>query len=208
MCSSDLALREIVGPEGLRPEDAERYSAICKRLTSHVEKAAAPLGEEAALFDLVFRPDHLTALPFEPALIAVLSERMVEARACVASQAYLAAVIIAGSVLEGLCLGYGKLNMAAVNRTYGVKYQKAPPRFSEWKLVHWIEVLAELGVFAPNVARFGQVLRDFRNYIHPSEQLANGFSPDRHTASIGVQVVVAAIDDLARATAPATEPAS
>lgn len=40
---------------------------------------------------------------------------------------------------------------------------------------------------------------DFRNYVHPAEQLAHGFVPDAHTARIGFQVVIAAAADLVRA---------
>ncbi len=42
-------------------------------------------------------------------------------------------------------------------------------------------------------------LRDFRNYVHPAEQLAHRFSPDQPTAHIGFQGVVAAAEDLVRA---------
>ena len=60
-------------------------------------------------------------------------------------------------------------------------------------------VLERLGDLSPNIAKFGHALRDFRNYVHPAEQLAHHFSPDQHTARIGFQVVVAAADDLVRA---------
>jgi hypothetical protein len=52
---------------------------------------------------------------------------------------------------------------------------------------------------SPNIEKFGHGLRDFRNYVHPAEQLARGFSRDQNTARIGFQVVIAAADDLVRA---------
>ncbi len=61
--------------------------------------------------------------------------------------------------------------------------------------------MAHLKDLSPNVEKFGQALRDFRNYVHPAEQLANRFSPDQHTARIGFQVVVAAAADLVDAEA-------
>ena len=47
-----------------------------------------------------------------------------------------------------------------------------------------------------DVKKFSHELRDFRNYIHPYEQLASKFTPDKHTAEICLQVLKAAIADL------------
>ncbi len=201
-----LDLRQISAPDELSDDEVRLYRGICQRLKQQAAATAETSGAEDNLLNLVFRPEELEALPIDRALIDVLSARMTEAKACVAARAYLSAVIIAGSVLEGLCLGYGKHNVEAVNRAFAKKYQKPTPAFYEWKLAQWIEVLASMGVFTPNVEKFGQALRDFRNYIHPSQQLASGFTPDQHTASISVQVVVAAISDLARAMSRPKEP--
>jgi hypothetical protein len=126
---------------------------------------------------------------------------MLEAHACIEAKAYLAAVILSGSVLEGLCLGCGSRTPERVNRAYTSHYGRDAPQFHDWKLREWIEVLGKLGDLSPNIEKFGHALRDFRNYVHPAEQLVHRFSPDQHTARIGFQVVVAAIEDLARAAA-------
>lgn len=47
-----------------------------------------------------------------------------------------------------------------------------------------------------DVKKFGHSLKDFRNYIHPRQQAAQGFKPDEHTAKISWQVLQAAIADL------------
>jgi hypothetical protein len=125
---------------------------------------------------------------------------MGEAQRCVEGEAYLAAVILCGSVLEGLCLGVGVRNPERVNRAYAAQYNRDAPQFHQWKLREWIDVLARLGDLSPNVEKFGHALRDFRNYVHPQEQLAHKFSPDAHTARISFHIVVAAIEDLVRAT--------
>lgn len=153
---------------------------------------------ETELLKRVFQPTLLTRLPFDADLTDALTSRMIEAQACIHGKAYLAAVILAGSVLEGLCLGYGSNHPERVNRAYLAHYKKPAPRFQEWKLCDWINVLGSLGDLSPNIEKFGQALRDFRNFVHPAEQLAHGFTPDQHTARIGFQVVVAAIEDLVR----------
>ena len=39
-------------------------------------------------------------------------------------------------------------------------------------------------------------LRDFRNYIHPEEQVAQNFNPDKNTAILAYHVLLAAMEDL------------
>jgi hypothetical protein len=49
-----------------------------------------------------------------------------------------------------------------------------------------------------DVKKFSHALRDFRNYIHPYEQMASRFNPDAHTAQICFQVLRAAISALSK----------
>jgi len=187
-------------PEGIRPNDLEIYRKTVARLggrqsSTGTESATA----EADLLRHVFRRDVFTKLPVEAPLIPVLLARMEEAQRCISAKANLAAVIICGSVLEGMCLGFGSRHPELVNRAFIAQYNKPAPTFPEWKLAQWVEVLGRMNALSPNIEKFGQALRDFRNYVHPAEQLAHRFSPDEHTARIGFQVVVAAADDLVRA---------
>jgi hypothetical protein len=47
------------------------------------------------------------------------------------------------------------------------------------------------------VKKFSHGLREFRNYIHPYEQMVSGFAPDEHTAKVCFQVLKAALASLA-----------
>jgi hypothetical protein len=49
----------------------------------------------------------------------------------------------------------------------------------------------------PDVKKFSHGLRDFRNYIHPYEQMQSGFAPDEHTAKLCFQVLKAALASVA-----------
>lgn len=186
-------------------KDLDAYRSIVVRfggeLPPGTTTATASTQEdtEAALLRRVFQPEAFTRLPLDDAMTRALIERMQEAQRCIAAKANLAAVILCGSVLEGMCLGFGCRYPERVNRAYAELYNRSPGRFHEWKLREWIDVLGRLGYLSPNVEEFGHALQDFRNYVHPAEQLAHHFSPDQHTARIGFQVVVAAADDLARA---------
>ena len=79
------------------------------------------------------------------------------------------------------------------------------PRLDEWTLWEWIVVLGYLGHFSPTIEKFGHALRDFRNYVHPGAELRKGFALNHHTALIGFQVVLAAVDDLSKSGAKKEE---
>jgi hypothetical protein len=55
-----------------------------------------------------------------------------------------------------------------------------------------------LGYLREDVKKFSIGLRDFRNYIHPRQQVESGFNPDIHTAKICLQVLHATLSDLAK----------
>ncbi len=189
--------RMLDGKEPPKEADRVAFAAIVARQGGGAAQVG-PLSTEDGLLKLIFRRDVFARLPVDAATGKLLISRMEEAARCVENQAYLAAIILAGSVLEGMCLGFGVRNPEAANRGYAAQYSKPPPPFYEWKLSEWIDVLGRMGGLSQNVVKFGHALRDFRNYVHPAEQLARKFEPDKHTARIGFQVVVAAADDLAK----------
>lgn len=188
--------------KALHPDTLARYIAVVDRLGGSpppgVRAQSREETTEAALLARVFKPEVFGRLPGDPSLHDALQGRMREAQRCIENEAWLSAVILCGSVLEGMCLGFGEARPEVVNRAYAAQFNKAVPRLWEWKLTEWIDVLTRVGAFSPNVGKFGHALRDFRNYVHPREQLAHNFSPDAHTARIGFQVVVASADDLVR----------
>lgn len=198
-----LEYRQFKDRDGLKPSDVKQYRKLLARLSTPAGNSGgtSSIDPEAELLRLVLKPEQFGRLPVDQPTIEVLLARVGEARVCTENGAYLAAVILCGSILEGICLGFGGRHPAHVNRAYHSQYNKPPPKFYDWKLREWIEVLGRLGVFTPNIEKFGHALRDFRNYVHPAEQLAHRFSPDQHTARISFQVVLAAVDDMVKATA-------
>ena len=73
-------------------------------------------------------------------------------------------------------------------------------QFHEWTLSEFINVAYDIGwrrILKPDVQKFSHGLRDFRNYIHPYQQMASAFKPDEHTAKVCFQVLKAALADMA-----------
>ena len=70
-------------------------------------------------------------------------------------------------------------------------------KFPDWTLASFIDVACEIGVLKPDVKKFSHGLRDYRNYIHPYEEMVSGFTPDEHTAKVCFQVLKAALASVA-----------
>ena len=67
----------------------------------------------------------------------------------------------------------------------------------EWSLAQFIDTACDIELLKLDVKKFSHGLRDFRNYIHPYQQMVSGFSPDEHTAKVCFQVLKAALASLA-----------
>ena len=138
-------------------------------------------------------------LPVDPRVAAGIEARLTEAQANLAAGSYLSAIILWGSVLEAVLLGAADNDKEKFNRA------SASPkgangkvkRFHEWSLSDLINVAHEVNLIGLDVKKFAHPLRDFRNYIHIHQQIAEGFTPDKHTANICLQVLKAALAGIA-----------
>jgi hypothetical protein len=137
-------------------------------------------------------------MPIDSSLIPIVKGRLDEAHKCLQSNAPLAVIFLTGSVLEGVLLGVAIQKPKEFNQAENSpkdKSGKVKP-FHEWTLSQFIDVACDLGLLKLDVKKFSHGLRDFRNYIHPYEQMASRFHPDKHTAEICLQVLKAAIASL------------
>lgn len=139
---------------------------------------------------------NVDALMLESDVAIIIKSRIDEADACIRNNAPLAAIFLIGSVLEGILLGTASAHPQIFNRAQCApkdKDNEKVKRFPDWTLNNYIDVAAEVGVLNQDVKKFSHVVRDFRNYIHPYQQMATRFAPDKQTALICFQVLKAAI---------------
>lgn len=130
----------------------------------------------------------------------VIKQRLEEIKNCLKSKASLAVIFLCGSTLEGILLGVASKNTKSFNMCKTSpkdKSGKIKP-FHEWTLNDFINTSRELNIIGEDVKKFSHALRDFRNYIHPYQQVASNFSPDEQTAKICWQVLQAAIIQLSK----------
>jgi len=108
----------------------------------------------------------------------ILNSRWEECYRCIAGKAPLAATVMMGGFLETLLLSrinkepdqskIFKANTAPKDKTgksLGLK---------DWTLRNYIDVAHELKWISQSAKDIGEVLRDYRNYIHPYKQFSHG----------------------------------
>jgi hypothetical protein len=140
----------------------------------------------------------VTGLGLEDTVTEVLQHRIEEIEKCFSVNAWLAVILLAGSTLEGIFLGL------AIKYPENFNSAKSSPKdssrkvkqFHDWSLNGFIDVARDLSLIQYDTHKFSHALRDFRNYIHPFEQMSSGFNPREHTAKICLQVIKAAIYEI------------
>ena len=142
---------------------------------------------------------NIDRLPIDAHAIPIIESRLVEARTALSAGAYLSVVFLCGSVLEAVLLGAAQKDPAKFNKASSSPRNPdgTVRRFHEWSLAQFIDTACEVDLLKPDVKKFGHGLRDFRNYIHPYEQMVSGFTPDQHTAKVSFHVLKAALANVA-----------
>jgi hypothetical protein len=137
-------------------------------------------------------------LGLDSIIIETLNIRFDEIKKCLNAKAPMSVIFLSGSSLEGILLGIASKHPRDFNQSRtSPKDQSGKVRpYHEWTLSNLIDTAHEIGILKEDVKKFSHSLRDFRNYIHPYEQVSSGFNPDEHTARICWQVLKAAIYQL------------
>jgi hypothetical protein len=178
--------------------DKKKALSIIHRLQGKATSQASKGSSEDDFLKKEFVECNITNLKLEPSMHEVILQRLDEVKKSIESNAPLAAIFLCGSILEGLLLDTATANSQSFNTAQSAPKSKEGKvlQFHEWKLVSLIEVAHELNMLSLDVKKHSHALRDFRNYIHPRQQIVNRFKPDMHTAKISWQVLKAAIADL------------
>ena len=135
---------------------------------------------------------QFSVLIADPKMLDILERRWTETLACKRVSADLAATVMLGGLLEALFL-------ARINRMPSrspLFTSSAAPKdkagntkaLKEWGLKDYLDVAKELGWIRQSAKDVGQVLRDYRNYIHPEKELSHGISVDGQDTAMFVNV--------------------
>jgi hypothetical protein len=178
----------------------EKGRGIGARLTGKKHPQEASRVTEDEFIAREFGAVSVDKLGLDAAICDVLTQRLDEIRRCLGARSSLAVIFLCGSTLEGILLGTASARAKDFNQSAispKDKTGKVKP-FQEWTLNDFINVAQDLNLIGEDVKKFSHALRDFRNYIHPYQQMSSKFNPDSHTARICWQVLQASIAQLSK----------
>lgn len=151
--------------------------------------------DETDFLEKEFDGINFSSLSLDQRTEKVLMTRIDEIEKCLRCKAPLASIFLSGSTLEGILLNLAINKPKEFNQSLCAPKNKEGKvkKFYNWTLRELIDVAYDVGVLKEDVKKFGHFLRDFRNYIHPYQQMSSDFFPDEYTAKICFQVLKAAI---------------
>jgi hypothetical protein len=119
-------------------------------------------------------PPAFSALTSDTTMQAILVRRWTEVQTCITAGANLAATVMMGGLLETLLLARINIvtNKAPIFTAKNAPKDKAGKTLglADWKLLAMVEVAHEVRWITKSAKDVGNVLRDFRNYIHPHKE--------------------------------------
>ncbi len=148
---------------------------------------------------LIHPPPNFSPLTSSmPGLTEELNRRWREAQKCIHVEAFTSAVILMGSILEGLLL-------ARAQQSAAIAYQssRAPKdrngkgiAIPDWTLSVLIDVATEVGWVKTDRGKFGHALRESRNVVHPWQAVVIRADFDTATCRTSWLVLDASVADL------------
>jgi len=174
----------------------EKAKEIGNKLSGYAFKSQALTENDFAKIE--FECVSIDKLELDGTVSNVLKQRIDEINKCLKAKASLSTIFLCGSTLEGILLGIASKKPKEFNESKMSPKDQAGKvkQFQNWTLNNFIDVACSIRLLGEDVKKFSHALRDFRNYIHPYQQMAAGFDPDEHTAKICWQVLQAAIVQL------------
>lgn len=137
-------------------------------------------------------------LGLDQPLAEVIENRIDEIKRCYDVKANLSIIFLAGSTLEGILHGIARMRPREFNQATSApkKEDGEVKRFQEWSLNNFIDVAHELGLINEDVKRYSHSLREFRNYIHPYQQVVEDCLPTGNTADMTCVTLKVAIEQI------------
>lgn len=119
----------------------------------------------------------------------ILADRWKECATCISAGAPLAALVMMGGFLETLLLARfnREVNKDHIFRSPVApkdRKTKKPLPIKEWTLRNYLDVGHDLGWITRSTKDVGEVVRDYRNYVHPYKQASHGIVLETNDARL------------------------
>ena len=176
--------------------DKGQIQALLNRIRLEARKRLHDAAPPSPIRDLVYAMPDFSVLVADADLATILSNRWNEANLTFEAGAYLATVILLGSILEGVLLNEVEQNPKDANQANSSP-KKADGKvlpFTEWTLDSLISVAHDCGWIRKDMRDFSGVVRDYRNFVHPNKERKEGIIISVSTCRVIWEVVSASLE--------------
>jgi hypothetical protein len=187
------------------------YAAVLRQVCKLLQEArgTALLATSAIGTEDTIPPDF-SPLVGNAEMRDILTRRWHECQRCVAAEAHLAAIVMMGGFLEALFVARAnrlpdKEPLLAAKSAPRDKTTSRVVKYQDWMLDSYIQVAHELGWITDSARRLADVLKEYRNYVHPEKERRHGVVLALNDSAMFWQVTMALTRQLlqsARAAAP------
>lgn len=185
--------------QGFNVSKEEMHSLLTRVRQIAVQKLSEavrgkPIDQHPSEIDI----PHWNGIVADAGLRQVLEKRWGEVVVCYKANLHLSTIVLLGSILEAVLLDKMQANPSKANTSKSTPKDKTgtAKHFKEWTLSDFIAVAHDLGLISKNTKDFSHTLREYRNLIHPREQLQTGIFPNDITSQMAFLIVHAALVDL------------
>lgn len=139
---------------------------------------------------IIFAEPNFSGYIQDQVFLRNMQDRWKEANKAHQAEAYLSAIILLGSILEGCllyCLTTQMAKAMSSQKSPKIKEKNgnlSPKAIQDWKLVELINVAYDIGLIRLDLQKFGHALRELRNLVHPQAQIKEGIVPDAGLAEV------------------------
>ncbi len=143
---------------------------------------------------VLYATPNFSNLVHDADLSKILAHRWVEANLTFSAGAYLATVVLLGSILEGALLDTAEKNISQANRaSSSPKKDGKVLLLREWGLDSLIQVAHECEWIKRDAKEFSVIVRHYRNFVHPNKEREQGITLDAGVCRVIWEIVIATL---------------
>lgn len=122
----------------------------------------------------------------------ILERDYAEIQRAIVAQCWKSAIILSGGAIEAMLLDLLQLAQNATHALAASSAPKKPPKqgdIGRWDLDDLIKVAVELNLVNPGVERLSHSVREYRNLVHPGNEIRSRLTVEAEEARIAVTVL-------------------
>jgi len=122
----------------------------------------------------------------EPKLRAIVERDYVEVQRAFVAQCWKATIIVSGGAIEAILTD---ILLADEQRAKSAKVAPGKSDITKWDLAELIDVAVELKLVSAGVSKLSHPIREYRNLVHPGNEIRTALEFDREEARIALEVL-------------------